>query len=74
MALAVDVPMVFVMRNIVQNHLKNKSFMKKTTHPTINGVGFFCKPSSFQEPARVHLNGRLLGQIFGFIAGLGHYS
>jgi len=48
MAVAADVPMVFVMRNIVQNHLKNKSFIKKTTHPTINGVGFFCKPSSFQ--------------------------
>ena len=40
----------------------------------INGVGFFCKLFSFQEPAEVHLQGRLLGLICGLITGLGHYS
>ena len=35
--------------------------------------GFFYKPSSFQEPAEVHLKGKLLGLICGLIAGRGHY-
>ena len=52
---AVDVPMVFVMRHIVQNHLKNKSFLKKTTRPTINGVGFFVSYLHFKS---------LLGSFF----------
>ena len=55
------VPMVFVMRNLVPNHLKNKFFLKKTTHSMVNGVGFFCKPSLFQKPAKVHLKREIAG-------------
>ena len=66
--------MVFVMRNIVLNHQKNKRLEMKDWYPLYGKWdGTFCKSSSFQEPAEVHLKGRLLGLICGLIAGLGHY-
>jgi hypothetical protein len=35
------VPTVFVMRNLVPNHQKNKSFVTPPLHAIINGVGDF---------------------------------
>ena len=60
-------PMVFVMRHIVLKDQKNKPWKWKTgTHSMVNGVGFFCKPSLFQKPAKVHLKREIAGPVLWF--------
>ena len=60
-------PTVFVMRHIVLKDQKNKPWKWKTgTHSMVNGVGFFCKPSLFQKPAKVHLKREVAGPDLWF--------